>query len=318
MKRLFFWIGCFFFMNITTNGTIISKALLDHNGTVTLFDGNDMQAAVDAAVDGDIIYLSLGTFKSFTVNKKITIKGVGETSVITGDVVIAIPGFPKLTSPVLETLSVSNSVKITSDIYDLVLRKCKISTIMFEASIDGAIIDRCYVTSNFYLSSYIKGLTVNNTWITFLAAKENATNNTTFVNCNFEKINTLNFSGTIINSILLAHRKSDSYYTSSYVLKSTVLMNSFINIYSSAWQDGFQIDSSSVTQGCYFGKNDKNVNTDYLLSIGYIGNDGTVIGIYGGKTPYTLEPSVPNVTSSYMNLDEDNKLLNVKLTVSPQ
>ena len=106
MKRLIFWIGCFFFMNITTNGMTISKALLDHNGNVTLFDGNDMQAAVDAAVDGDIIYLSLGTFKPFTINKMISIRGIGENSVIDGDVEIAIPGSPSLKNPLFETLSI--------------------------------------------------------------------------------------------------------------------------------------------------------------------------------------------------------------------
>ena len=57
-----------------------------------------------------------------------------------------------------------------------------------------------------------------------------------------------------------------------------------------------------------------------LNSYGYLGTDGTVVGIYGGDTPYTgnLTPSVPKVTSSDLDLDNANKVLNVKLTVSPQ
>ena len=59
-------------------------------------------------------------------------------------------------------------------------------------------------------------------------------------------------------------------------------------------------------------------DTNYLQTNNYLGTDGTVVGIYGGDTPFTLEPSVPKVTSSDLDLDNENKVLNVTLTVSPQ
>ena len=59
-------------------------------------------------------------------------------------------------------------------------------------------------------------------------------------------------------------------------------------------------------------------NTSTLQSYSYLGTDGTVVGIYGGETPYTLEPTVPKVTDSNLQLDMENKKLNVNLTVSPQ
>ena len=49
---------------------------------------------------------------------------------------------------------------------------------------------------------------------------------------------------------------------------------------------------------------------------GYIGTDGTVVGIEGGSAPFTLEPSVPKVTNSTVAYDAANKLLKVNLTVT--
>ena len=59
-------------------------------------------------------------------------------------------------------------------------------------------------------------------------------------------------------------------------------------------------------------------DTNYLQTNNYLGTDGNVVGIYGGDTPFTLEPSVPKVTSSDLDLDLEQKKLNVTLTVSPQ
>lgn len=52
-----------------------------------------------------------------------------------------------------------------------------------------------------------------------------------------------------------------------------------------------------------------------LIENGYIGNDGTVIGCFGGMTPYTLTLNVPVVTDAEVKLDAIEKRLDVKLTV---
>ena len=304
--KQFFLTVCLLIVSMAASAVTINKALLQHNGEVTLFDGNDMQLAEYTAVDGDTIYLTLGTFKPFTVNKKITVRGTGETSIIDGSVDISIPGSQKLTSPVLETLAVSGNVTVKADVNDLILRKCKVASVTFSGNIDGGVIDRCYITNTLTLTSYIKGLTVVNTKIYSVKANNGATNNTTFVNCNFYDLFTDYFAGTIINSIIQNRH--------GQTLSSTVLINTVINRYN------LLIGSSSITQNCKF------VNTqDYVSSScnctpdnSYLGTDGTIVGIYGGDTPYTLVPSVPKVTSSDLDLDNVNKVLNVKLTVSPQ
>ena len=300
---------CIIMMSMTASALTINKAMLVHNGEVTLYDGDKIQDAVNAAVDGDAIYLTLGTFKPFNVTKKITIRGVGETSIIDGDVTISIPGSPKLTSPVIEDLAVSGTVNVGAQVDDMILRKCKIANFTIGAQVDGAVLDRCYITNILTLSSYIKGMTVVNTKLVYVNANSGATKNTTFVNCNIHRLNVYNFSGTFINSIIYS-------LENSYEILSTVLLNTLM--YSSNF-----IGSSSVAQNCYynsFGFNncECSFNTSELQSKGYLGTDGTVVGVYGGDTPYTLVPSVPKVTNSDLQLDNEEKVLNVNLTVSPQ
>ena len=151
-----------------------------------------------------------------------------------------------------------------------------------------------------------------------------ATQNTTFVNCNFYQLYPDYFSGTILNSIIQA-----PYVNSRYTLNSTVIINTIVNTSNNRYGDNnyFILGSSSVAQNSYL----YNLGSQYvsssceckddtytLQSKAYLGTDGTVVGIYGGDTPFTLDPTVPKVTNSDIKLDTKTKKLNVKLTVSPQ
>lgn len=309
MKKFLLLAVCFMMMGISASALTINKAMLVHNGNVTLFDGDKIQDAVNAAVDGDAIYLTLGTFKPFNVTKKITIRGTGETSVIDGNVDISISGSPKLTSPVMEALAVSGTVTVKSQVDDMIIRKCKIGNFGISAQVDGAVLDRCYITNTLTLSSYIKGMTVVNTKLYAVKANSGATQNTTFVNCNICDLYTSNFSGTIINSII------EGLTNNSQTLNSTVILNS---VYNTSY---FGVGSSCVTQNCYIIDSYHSIfngSCEYTPDSSCVGTDGTIVGIYGGETPYTLEPTVPKVTNSDLQLDMENKKLNVNLTVSPQ
>ena len=211
MKKLFLFFVAMLMVSMTANAITINKALLQHNGEVTLFDGNNIQDAVNAAVDGDTIYLTLGTFKPFTINKKITVRGTGETSIIDGNVSVNIPDQQTLTSTLLESLAVSGYVTVSSAVNDMILRKCKIANMSFAANVDGAVIDRCYITEKLTLSSYINGMTVVNTKIYKADANSGASNNTTFVNCNIFHLYTSYLAGTIINSVIQTTKATVAY-----------------------------------------------------------------------------------------------------------
>lgn len=346
MKKFLLMAACIIMMSMTASAISINKAMLVHNGNVTLFDG--IQDAINASADGDAVYLTLGTFKGpITITRKITVRGTGETSIIDGDVEVSIPGSPKLENPVLEALTVTGTVTISTSLSNLNFIKCKINgklalngninggktenciigTITTEGQIDKFFIDRCFVTNTLNLSSGIKGMTVTNTKLLHITAFQGASSNTTFVNCNIQNLHSTYFSGTIINSIIYLSCYYNSYNKAD--LLSTVLLNSLIYSYN----NNVIIGASSVAQNCYYQRSsvnngliDSSCNCYYsisqLQSMGFLGTDGTVVGIYGGETPYSetdmLVPSVPKVTNSDLQLDNENKQLNVKLTVSPQ
>jgi hypothetical protein len=324
--------------SVRVGAVTVNKAMLQHNGEVTLFDGSNMQAAVDAAQDGDTIFLTLGTFDPFTISKKITIRGTGETSIINGDVTINIPYSPTLESPLLESLAVSGEVILSAKLSNLLLRKCKISGgLSLNSAVNGGTIERCQIGGNMYfiryvnntyysgaienfyidrcnisnsliLRSNIKSMTVMNSIVSDLSSSESMSNNTTFVNCLISKLRCNNLSATFINSILWN-------YSNNNTINSSVLLNSLVN------RSYLSIGSSSVTQNCYLVSNPSTTTTDLQYN-GYLGTDGTIVGHLGGSTPYSdvdmFKPLVPTVTSSDIKLDNENKVLNVKLTVSPQ
>ena len=49
-------------------------ALLSHQGKQTAYAAENVQAAVDAAVEGDTIHLAPGYYKEITLNKKVYIQ----------------------------------------------------------------------------------------------------------------------------------------------------------------------------------------------------------------------------------------------------
>lgn len=339
MKKYLLMAVCIIMMSMTASGLTINKALLDHNGEVILFDGDKIQDAVDAAEDGDVIYLTLGTFKPFNVTKQITIKGTGEASKIDGDVNISVSDASELNKLVLETFTILGSVKVTDPLNNLIVRQCNITSsfdiganvtggaiersLIGSMSVSGSIqelaIDRSRIGSGFVLSSTIESMTLTNTFLSGFSASSGAANNTTVLNSNLFFSSCVNFSGTITNSIV-GHV---GYGTTLY---STVLVNSLIKTLYPNNTGGYytmSIGTNCVQQNCYM-VSSSNLDTSIsgLQAKGYLGNDGTVVGIYGGNTPYDdtnmLVPSVPKVTSSEIKLDNEKKELNVKLTVSPQ
>lgn len=318
MKKSLFLAVCLVMIGISASAVTINKVLLQHKGNVTLFDGDDMQSAIDAAADGDIIYMTLGAFnKPFTITKQITIRGVGEKTVVNGDVTVDIPESPKLTNTLMEGVRVIGTLDVKSAVDNLVISKCMIDNVKFSADVSGVILDRCYVTASLALSTYIKDITVNNSKIYKLTAQEGTAKNTTFVNCNIYQFYPLNFCGTIINSAV------ENPYGGE--ISSSVLMNTLVNTY----QYHLKVSTTSVALDCYLvsypygnylvGESCNIAYSDEQLKTnGYLGTDGTVVGINGGDTPFTLVSSVPTVTSSELNLDLEERKLNVKLTVSPK
>ena len=318
MKKTILLSVCLFVASLSTFGASLSSIMLQHNGSVTMYESDKMATAIGAAVKGDTIYLSEGSFVGdFTINKEITIIGAGQLTIVQGNITIAIDNTPSLTAHMLDAIKVPSSYKVTvtKAIKNLMIRKCYIYNFTCSANVTDLNMDRCNMYY-FYPNTYVKSGNVLNSYIYDLRATSGMLNSINYINCNIYAIynGSNNFAGTFINSII----NRDSW-------GGTFNNCSFIN---SAFP-AFSFGASSSRQNCYEGNftftkytEEKTgveyyaIDADWLKSNNYLGADGTIIGMFGGTIPYSLVPNVPTVTESKVTVDTTNKKLNVTLKVT--
>ena len=319
MKKSLLLSVCLAFASLSSFGASLASIMLQHNGSVTMFDPDKMTAAITAAAKGDTIYLSEGSFVGdFTINKEITIIGAGQNSKISGNITIAIDNTPTLTTHMLDAVNLNGyTVTVSKALKNLKIRKCFISTIKATAALTDLNVDRSYI-NRVELSSYYKSGNLINCYIYEIYSSSSGLQNTlNYINCNISRLyqyNTDCMRGTFINCII------NGYYDTNG-MQNCIFINTLYR--------GFTISNNSTIQNCYtsdfsftqYTEEKTNINyytvaADYLKDNNYVGTDGTIVGMFGGTTPYNLVPNVPTVTESKVTVDTATKKLNVSLKVS--
>ena len=318
MKKIAMVLACFALVSMSMTAQV-AKIALQHSGNVKLYDADQMSAVMTAAVDGDTIYLNEGSFTGdFTISKKVSIIGAGEKTILTGAVTVNIPGSPTLTAHLLDALNIQSAIHFSSPTKGAKIRKCQFVGLDFKATTEDAMIDRCYSRGedsySFWLSNYVKNLNVVNSKIYSIRGNTADSSDANFINCNIYQIT--NYTGEYCNAIYMnciirwwINGGSNSHSSSTM----------YINCLCGTYQYTF-----SVNQNCWNVDNsnllNKNVDCKFddtqLQNNGYLGTDGTVVGITGGSTPFTLVPTVPKVTDYTIKVDPETKKLNVNLKVS--
>lgn len=315
MKKQLLVLACFALVSIAAKAQF-GQIVLQHEGVVSVFENNKIDDAMAKAVDGDVIYLSEGTFSGeMNITKKISIIGAGINTVWGGNVNIDIPGTPTLTNRLLDAFTISNAITVKQPCKGLNIRKCQFNTITFSALTENATIDRCYSrgddANGFRLSTNIKGLYVMNSKIWSLSGAAGNAGDVNFMNCNIYQLYTLSNSAQLAsytNCIIRSHY-NNYWYTSTVFRNCLWGTNYFTNCNSAnCWGYG---NTNIIGNGCNCSLSDAD-----LKSKGYIGTDGTVVGITGGAAPYSLTPTVPRVTEHTINVDTDKKELNVNIKVT--
>ena len=301
-----------------------TKVILQSGAATTIYDGTNISTAIGAAKKGDILYLSEGTYAGFTIDKEILVRGVGANTWIEGDVTIAIPNNATLTQAVLEGVNVSGTINITQPATNLIIRNTKVMDVKVNGALSNGLIDRCWITGTFNMNNNTDDTTVKNSKVILISAGSLTYNKCTFLNCNIahraNKTTAAVFTNCIIGAVTTSngHLHGDLYFSSSNTglgtMESSVFTNTLINT-----NDG-SIGSSSSQTNCYLVNSYKVCNCGTLESSvdlsNYLGTDGTQVGVYGGSTPFTLDPQVAKVTESTFTVDTTNKKLSVKLKVS--
>ena len=305
MKAKSLLTACLFMLAVGANAANDGKAILHHDKKPTaIYDADKLSDALNAAVTGDTIYLSAGMYPTFTLDKAITIKGAGTNTKISNGVTIDIPGNPTLTSSLLEAVEVNGAITVKSDMTNFLIKMVKTTDLQFANQLNtNALVDRCHL-DKFTITSAMTDFYVRNSYIWNLTSTSLKFNKCNFINCRIHG-DWNKAAGRFINCEL--RRTGDN--TS---IKSSILSYSLVYSYYNS------VHPSSYQEKVYFDANRDWFSVDDRLTKGYICKDGTVVGVEGGKTPYSLTPSGPKETSSTVKVSDSEKRLNVSITVSPK
>lgn len=300
---------------------------LSHNGELSFFTNlTALNAALDSAKNGDTIYLSEGDFivdgGAMTINKRVSIVGNGYGTHILGNLSID-----------MSSNENSNSV---------------IDATLF----DGVRIDKLYFYNSGDSRNNLSDSEVRRCWIRELDYGAQAGNNVTYDKCYIEKAD-FDGSGTVLVTNSKLKGKGSSYSDNDYMYNITAIncniseafyypltMVSCIfkrsttgsdpSVHGSSCSiinsvlDFTPSDSSVYTHDCYIYSNENQSLLDEKLDcplnlseLGYLGQDGTIVGIYGGENPFSENPSVPTVdtANSSVEYDAENNKLKVSITV---
>ena len=320
MKKTIYAIAMMLMMGMSAfSQTEDTKVILQSGANTTIYDGTQISTAIGASKKGDILYLSEGTYDSFTIDKEILVRGVGENTWIEGDVTISIPTNATLSQAVLEGVNVSGTITITQPATNLIIRNTKVADVTVTGALTNGLIDRCWITGTFNMNNNTDDTTVKNSKVLFISAGSLTYNKCTFLNCNIahraNETTAAVFTNCIIGGNYYIFYNNKSYYGLG-TMESSVFTNTLFNT-----TEGGSIGRSSSQTKCYFisdgggACDDSTLESRYDLSE-YRGTDGTEVGIYGGTTPFTLDPQVAKVTESTFTVDTDAKKLTVKLKVA--
>lgn len=298
---------------------------LSHEGNLSFFSTlSAFEDAMEAAVDGDIVYLSEGQFTTMadtvTINKRLSIQGCGYKSRVmchlkmdmrnvTGDE-LELPLFDGVRLRTLEFEADSLSRNKT---HNAEIRKCHIENIYSAGfAAKNFIIDRCLINYFSASGSEKSNVTILNSKIKWASCTSSdaysSFSHVIIINCNIVNVGYL--PKVTISSILGRASDPSTYYK---IDESAAMYNT---LYYGA---DCRIEEVMMDQ-CYNGAPEFD---DYLNCISnltpYKGQDGTVVGVYGGEFPFTENPSVPTVDSanSSVEYDAESNKLNVTITVLP-
>lgn len=316
---------------------------LRHQGSETNFAYNKMQDAINAAIDGDTIFLSAGDFEGdVVVDKRLAFIGVGEykedensysylKSNYSGRFVFDLPEDTKLSAKLFEGVYFhNNTFTFSKSIENVIFKKCQISVCNFtiEKSMKSILFDRCsmftvdfpnksplkVIARNCYMhNTKLQGESVicshcNIIPVTYIHQDEDGNKS------HRGNIETGEYDNCIISNV---------YDGNTYPLyEGTNSSASYTNCLLYNIDDNVDIFGGATNKDCMFSDFDNYQNNILYLTLeelqakNYLGNDGTVVGNKGGKNPYSLKITKPVVSTSKIHFDKDKNQVQFKLKVS--
>lgn len=275
-KKLFLFIA-FLMLGITSmlaenyQGCVI----LEHNGEETYFEAKDIQKAFDAAVEGDVIHISDGNFpQPVSVKKLVNIKSnTGQWFSYNFE----IPGNPSIDKPFIECNG-GYSVTIKNNLQNIIFRNNGYVDLGINSgvAVENVVFDRT-TSWNINILGTLKKISANNTRIGRIWKDSEANiESGEFTNCTFESSYIDVPNAKYVNSILRWNCDDCEPYKFTNCTFTNCLMTA----------EKWVVDETAKTNCWVLDSETFSEDKDYLLSNGYLGTDNTVVGCYGGTTPY--------------------------------
>lgn len=328
-------------------------AILDHNDSISVFYGNGaLSSAYSAAVSGDIITLSSGSFSgNFNMTKNnITIRGAGMQ-------------YDSVTMQ--EATYVSNSSSYYFSANNCTLEGVRLTYLRFNNNGTGNRISKCYISivnsnnmvrNNYGYSDGRGGATFVGCKISLLTVLSRETGggytyygtliNTSWYNCIIENMSLYNnvssainwnnqfyhcligiepvtatYAGEFYNSILCYHSTSSSRCSNQIAAYCIGIQNSNVSSYP-FWNSTVRNNTNRTFSTTFTDFNGSNWETSTFTltpeAQAILGLDSTQVGIYGGAHPYNprvdaVPPIIGRVTVPATTNAEGRLELNVEI-----
>ena len=293
-------------------------ASLSHEGETTMYYGvGALQKAVAAAVSGDIISLSNGTFNATNITKAITLRGVGidndNPTYIEGgfNINVSEEGSNRFT---MEGIRCKSEVKLGGKFSSPYFVKCqfwRINGIGNTDAIENVMVVNCKVTE-FFRQGGSTTVSLVNSYIAEPGVYENAhfmaTNcilskynpgdnmqNTIFKNCIYWTTNPWNYKLPISSKAYNCLSIPYDIFTNLTDSPNNTSMGSLPEVFTDFnWKEG---DSWSDDWTFTLTEAAKAVK----------GTDGNEVGLYGGPQPFNLTLSYPLISKMEVDEQTDDK-----------
>jgi hypothetical protein len=280
-------------------------ATLQHGDDVSVFYG--MNAFVEAytiAETGDVVTLSSGTFSPIDINKAITLRGAGALqdtvsgimpTILSGQIVLNVENESAFLT--IEGVFFTGSTRFVSLNHPNFI-KCMFHEFDYNFSNDNSLtnaqfvncmIENCNFTSNTsadFINCVIRstGATENANLVAYNSIFISGVNyhNLSAYNCIIGQLHAGNYGNLDQNSIAyncIGIKIPESYEGPLYYTSQTFNCMSVDN-YSEVFES---FDGEFSFEEPYFLKDE--------IVIGFLGTDGTQVGIYGGIMPYSNRPT---------------------------
>ena len=309
-------------------------ATLTHESGITTYYGTTaLQAAHKAAVSGDVINLSGGTFQGLNITKAVTIRGNGidhayPTIISTYPsngrdygTTVNIPSDDSNKFSV-EGVRFTCTLSVTGTFSNPSFIKCLFEKqISFDGSstITNALFANCKTADMTYGCSLQSGSNSSvqfvNCVISGFCNYASATSSASLINCILKYTgNNLNSccNSQLINCIVCYYNNSGNIVSANAFPTTSRGFNCLTVNYSAPFANsqGAFVDCTSLTSSAYatvfknytgaYSVTYPDIQTFELTDEAkttYLGADGTQVGLYGGLQPYTSTPSYPTINT---------------------